>query len=173
MIQKVSGSLVKFGSHTLDVATGVLRRGVRRRALQSQPAQLLILLVARAGELVTREEIRAQLWPDSVVDNDQNINFAIRQIRVALGSDASLVQTVPRHGYRFIGDVTDAPAKRLTIATRRSCVAAASVSVALSVGFAAGILMRNGPTGQFVYDHLVHPDRCPYIRVLLPTHRNS
>jgi len=170
--RQVAGRLVRFGSHSLDFRTGTLRRGVHRGALQSQPAQLLMLLVQRAGELVTREEIRGHLWPDSVVDNDQNINFAIRQIRVALGPDASLVQTVPRRGYRFIGDVSGASAERLMSATRGGA-AVASLSAALSVGFAAGILMRSGPTGQFVYDHLVHPDRCPYIRMLLPTHRNS
>src|SRR5215472_4273069 len=98
-------TLVRFGSHVLDRRSGVLCRGIERCALQSQPAQLLVLLIEHAGELVTREQIRARLWPDCIVEFDQNINFAIRQIRVALGSDAGMVQTVPRRGYRFVGDV--------------------------------------------------------------------
>src|SRR6516165_1497892 len=98
-------ALVRFGSHALDPGSGVLCRGVERCALQSQPAQLLALLIEHAGELVTRDQIRARLWPDCIVEYDQNINFAIRHIRRALGSDAGMVQTVPRRGYRFIGDV--------------------------------------------------------------------
>jgi DNA-binding winged helix-turn-helix (wHTH) protein len=189
-------TLVRFGSHVLDPRSGVLWRGIERCALQSQPAELLALLIEHAGELVTREQIRARLWPDCVVEFDQNINFAIRQIRVALGSDAGMVQTVPRRGYRFIGDVIRSsggtsltggavsgvahipgePGRTTTLrpsVSRRVLALATVVSVALTLGFGAGVVMRDGPTGQFVYDHLVHPDRCPYIRVLLTTHRNS
>ena len=189
-------TLVRFGSHVLDPRSGVLCRGIERRALQSQPAQLLLLLIEHAGELVTREQIRARLWPDCVVEYAQNINFGIRQIRRALGSDAGMVQTVPRRGYRFIGDVIPAsgsapdfaspvtgvthtaggPARTTTFrpsVSRRALALTAVVSVALTLGFGAGVVMRDAPTGQFVYDHLVHPDRCPYIRLLLPTHRNS
>jgi len=168
----MANRVVRFGSHMLDSSTGALRRGMQRCPLQSQPTQLLILLVHRAGELVTRDDIRDHLWPGTVVSNDLNINFAIRQIRVALGDDAGMIQTVPRRGYRFVGDLAESRAVSISW-PRRSLVMAAAVTAALSVGFGVGIVMRDGPTGQFVYDHLVHPDRCPYIRILLPAHRNS
>jgi DNA-binding winged helix-turn-helix (wHTH) protein len=161
-----------FGSHVFDPDSGNLQCGTVRCRLQAQPAQLLALLIKRRGEIVTREQIRRALWPDTTVSYDQNINFAIRQIRVALGSDAALLQTLPRRGYRFIGEVTDA-----TVMTdgfwRRGVAAAAALLVAAASGFGAGVVLRNGPAGQFVYDHLVHPDRCPYLRVFFPNHHNS
>jgi len=168
----MAGVLIRFGSHVLDPRTGILLRGGERLPLQTQPARLLELLIERAGNVVTRDEIREQLWADTVVAYDQGINFAIRQIRVALGPDAAMVQTVPRRGYRFIGEVAhevvDGPR-----ASRRTLAMTAAVLVALASGFGAGIVVRDAPAGQFVYDHLVHPDRCPYMRFLFPAHRNS
>ena len=161
-----------FGSHSFDPNTNTLRRGRARLELQSQPAQLLALLLAHAGDIVTRDRIRATLWPDTTVAYDQNINFAIRQIRIALGVDAQLVQTVPRRGYRFVGTV-ESPAVAPQMPMRRAVSVAAAVAIALASGFGAGIVVRDAPAGQFVYDHLVHPDRCPYVRMLLPIHRNS
>jgi DNA-binding winged helix-turn-helix (wHTH) protein len=130
------------------------------------------LLLERAGEVVTREQIRDALWRDTVVSYDQSINFLVRRIRVALDVDAALLQTVPRLGYRFVGKVIleDRGRRRLS---RKEVAAAAAVFLALASAFGAGILLRDGPAGQFVYDHLVHPDRCPYIRALLPNHRDS
>jgi DNA-binding winged helix-turn-helix (wHTH) protein len=180
---------VRFGSHAFDPVTGILRRGNAACDLQNQPSQLLGLLLERAGEVVTREQIRLALWPETVVSYDQNINFAVRQIRVALGVDANLVQTVPRRGYRFIGNVMLADqevGRSLWRASRGSSKgrrtggrgwwngpAAAAIALALASGFGAGILVRDAPAGRFVYDHLVHPDRCPYLRIFLPNHRNS
>lgn len=163
---------VAFGSHVFDPLTGTLRCGSVRCHLQAQPAQLLALLVERRGELVTREDIRQALWPDTAVSYDQNINFAVRQIRIALGADAALLQTLPRRGYRFIGEIREAD----NVTVRgwwRALAAVAALLVAMASSFGAGVVFRNGPAGQFVYDHLVHPDRCPYIRLLLPNHRNS
>ena len=163
---------VAFGAHVFDPRTGSLRRGQIRSRLQAQPAQLLALLLERRGDIVTRDEIRRALWPDTTVSYDQNINFAVRQIRVALGSDAGLLQTLPRRGYRFVGTVTEVGAAGRR-PWRRGAAAAAALLVAMASGFGAGIVFRTAPGGQFVYDHLVHPDRCPYLRVLLPVHRNS
>ena len=81
------GSPISFGSHELDPDAAILRRAGEQCALQSQPLRLLALLVERHGQVVTREEIREQLWSDTVVEYDLGINFAIRQIRIALGSD--------------------------------------------------------------------------------------
>ena len=166
------GQPIMFGSHVFDPATGRLRRGSERRNLQAQPAQLLALLLDHAGDIVTRDQIRERLWPDTSVAYDQNINFAIRQVRLALGLDATLVQTVPRRGYRFVGEVKQVKIEYLGM-SRRAMGVAAAVLIAMAAGFGAGIVIRDAPAGQFVYHHLVHPDRCPYLRMLLPIHRNS
>ena len=100
---------VTFGPFQLDLKTGELRRAGAAVKLQPQPARLLALLVSRAGQLVTREEIRRQLWDaETFVDFDQSVNFSIRQIRATLNDDADrpcYVETVPRRGYRFIAPV--------------------------------------------------------------------
>jgi len=168
----VPGRDISFGSHRLDPDAAILWRAGERCVLQAQPLRLLSFLIERRGEVVTREDIREQLWSGTAVEYDQGINFAIRQIRIALGPDAHFVQTVPRRGYRFVGDVTHAipaPARL----SRRGWSIAAAILLALASGFGAGIITRDGPAGQFVYDHLVHPGRCPYLRVFLPPHRNS
>lgn len=73
---------------------------------QPQPMKVLALLVARAGELVTRDELRQHVWgDDTFVDFDQSLNWCVRRIREVLGDDATsprFIQTVPRRGYRFI-----------------------------------------------------------------------
>ncbi len=166
------GLVIEFGSHEFEVNTGTLRRGGERCDLQSQPAQLLGLLLEQAGTVVTRDQIRAALWPDTSVAYDQSINFAIRQIRVALGPDANLVQTVPRRGYRFVGEIVRAETRNREFGRNRTAVAAA-VLAAMASGFGVGIIVRDAPAGQFVYDHLVHLDRCPYVRMILPILRNS
>jgi len=103
---------VTFGPFQLDLINGELRRAGATLKLQPQPARLLALLVSRAGQLVTREEIRAQLWDaETFVDFDQSVNFCVRQIRAALHDDADkpcYVETVPRRGYRFIAPVRPA-----------------------------------------------------------------
>jgi DNA-binding winged helix-turn-helix (wHTH) protein len=99
-----------FGEFELDVAAGELRRKNRRLKLQPQPFKLLLLLVRQGGVLVTREEIRRELWPDGTfVDFDQAVNFSIKQIRDALGDEADrplYIETVPRRGHRFIAPIS-------------------------------------------------------------------
>lgn len=100
---------LSFGEFELDVAAGELRRNSRRLKLQPQPFKLLVLLATRAGTLVTRDEIRSELWPEGTfVDFDQSVNFTIRQIREALRDSAErplYIETVPKRGYRFIAPV--------------------------------------------------------------------
>lgn len=102
-----------FDGFDLLPESGELFRGGERVAIQHQPAQLLAFLIDHAGEAVTREEIRDEIWGrDSYVDHDQSINYCIRQIRQALGDDPHeprFVETVPRHGYRFIGRAVEEP----------------------------------------------------------------
>jgi len=102
----------RFGVFELDVEAGEVRREGRRVKLQPQPFKLLVFLTDRPGRLISREEIRTELWPEGTfVDFDQSVNFAIKQIRDALGDPAdrpAYVETVPRKGYRFITPVETA-----------------------------------------------------------------
>lgn len=99
----------RFGEFELDTEAGELRRDGARLKLQPQPLKLLALLVRRSGALVSREEIRQELWDEGTyVDFDQAVNFCIKQIRDGLRdqSDRPLfIQTVPKRGYRFIAPV--------------------------------------------------------------------
>jgi len=100
-------SVIRFGPFTADLDSGELRReGVKVR-LQSQPFQLLVLLLERPGEVVTREEICRKLWQaDTFVDFDHSLGTAVNKVREALSDSADhprFVETMPRRGYRFIG----------------------------------------------------------------------
>ena len=102
-------SLLRFGMFELDPEAGQLYRNGRLVRMQPKPFKLLCLLADRAGTLVTREEIQAELWTaDTFVDFEQGVNFAIKQVREALAEDADrplYIQTVPRRGYRFLAPV--------------------------------------------------------------------
>jgi TolB-like protein/DNA-binding winged helix-turn-helix (wHTH) protein len=108
---------VRFGPFELDLRSCCLTRGGRQERLGVQPAQLLVLLVERRGELVTREELRSQLWPgDTFGDFDHGLNNAVNRLREALGDSAAsprYIQTAPRRGYRFIADVEVVPPARV------------------------------------------------------------
>lgn len=99
----------RFGEFEFDMGAADLRRAGRQVRLQPQPMKLLALVLRHSGTLVTREEIRSELWPDGTyVDFDQAVNFAVKQVRDALGDSAErplYLQTVPRRGYRFIAPV--------------------------------------------------------------------
>lgn len=103
----------RFGPFEMDLRAGELRRhGVRIR-LQTQPFQILEMLLERPGEVVTREELRQALWPgDTFVDFDHGLNNAINRLRAALGDSAEsprFLETLPRRGYRFIAAVESMP----------------------------------------------------------------
>lgn len=99
----------RFGVFELDLVTGDLRKGGRPVRLQPQPTEVLTLLVRRACELVTREELQHHVWgDDTVVAYDQGLNYCIRQVRAVLGDQAdspTYIETVPRRGYRFVAPV--------------------------------------------------------------------
>ncbi|HEY1679335.1 MAG TPA: winged helix-turn-helix domain-containing protein [Candidatus Sulfotelmatobacter sp.] len=101
--------VVRFGVFELDRTAGELRKSGVRLRLQGQPLQVLALLLDRAGEVVTRDELQRQLWPaDTFVDFDHSLNTAINKVREALGDSASsprYVETLARRGYRFIAPV--------------------------------------------------------------------
>lgn len=103
----------RFGTFEADAATGELRRGGVRIKLNAQPFQVLVLLLRRPGELLTRDEISRELWPgDTFVDFEHGVNSAVNRIREALGDSASnprFVQTLARRGYRFLAPVEPIP----------------------------------------------------------------
>jgi cholera toxin transcriptional activator len=99
----------RFGIFEADAATGELRRQGIRIKLNAQPFQVLLLLLARPGQLLTREEISRELWPDGTfVDYEHGVNSAVNRIREALRDTASsprFVETLARRGYRFVAPV--------------------------------------------------------------------
>lgn len=106
----------RFGIFEADAATAELRRKGTLLRLKGQPFQLLLLLLERPGQLLTREEIAHALWPDgTVVDFEHGVNSAINRIREALGDSAAnprFVETLARRGYRFIAPVEQIAADR-------------------------------------------------------------
>jgi TolB-like protein/DNA-binding winged helix-turn-helix (wHTH) protein/Tfp pilus assembly protein PilF len=102
--------VIRFGVFEADSRSGELRKQGRQVKLQEQPFQILTLLLARPGDLVTREELREKLWPaDTFVDFEHGLNKAISKLREALGDDRGTpryIETLPRRGYRFIAPVS-------------------------------------------------------------------
>jgi DNA-binding winged helix-turn-helix (wHTH) protein len=101
--------VVRFGVFDVDMQAGELRKTGLRVKLQQQPFQVLVVLLERPGEVVTREELRQRLWPaDTFVDFDLSLNSALKKLRYALGDVAdspTFIETIPRRGYRFIAAV--------------------------------------------------------------------
>jgi TolB-like protein/DNA-binding winged helix-turn-helix (wHTH) protein len=102
-------SIIRFGVFEVDLRSGELRKNGLRIRLQEQPFQVLVTLLSRPGEIVSREELRDRIWPEGTfVCFDYALNTAIKKVRVALSDDACVpryIETIPRRGYRFIGDV--------------------------------------------------------------------
>jgi Tol biopolymer transport system component/DNA-binding winged helix-turn-helix (wHTH) protein len=99
---------LRFDNFEVDPRSGELRKAGVKLKFGGQPLQVLSILLERAGEVVTREELQKRLWPDTFVDVDHNLNTAINKIREVLGDSAEsprYVETLPRRGYRFIGEL--------------------------------------------------------------------
>ena len=98
--------IVRFGIFELSRRNGELRKRGLRIALQEQPLRILLTLLERPGDIVTRDELCRRLWPEGTfVDFEHSLNAAIRRLRTALGDDADVprfVETVHRRGYRFL-----------------------------------------------------------------------
>jgi TolB-like protein/DNA-binding winged helix-turn-helix (wHTH) protein/Tfp pilus assembly protein PilF len=105
----VQPPIFRFGIFELHPRSGELRKQGMKIRLQGQPVEILALLLQRPGETVTREELQKKLWPgDTFVDFEQGLNNAIKRLRAALDDNAGsphFIETLPRHGYRFIGTV--------------------------------------------------------------------
>ena len=97
-----------FGDFELDDSLRKLSREGRRVRLTGQALDLLCFLVQRSGELITREDIKRQLWPGSRVEVEHSIDVLINRLRSALGDSGKsprYIETIPRKGYRFLGPV--------------------------------------------------------------------
>ncbi len=117
----------RFGAFEADAFTGELRKQGVRIKLNAQPFQVLVMLLERPGELLTREEISQELWPEGTfVDSEHGVNSAINRIREALRDTASnprFVETLARRGYRFV-----APVEPITLSENSSPTASDFVS---------------------------------------------
>jgi cholera toxin transcriptional activator len=129
--------VTRFGLFELDLSAGELRKSGVRLRLQEQPFQVLALLLERAGEVVTREELQQKLWPsDTFVDFDHSLNTAINKVRDALGDSASnprYVETLARRGYRFIAPVQQNIQKEASSSSGDGAVANGQVHGATAV----------------------------------------
>jgi TolB-like protein/DNA-binding winged helix-turn-helix (wHTH) protein/tetratricopeptide (TPR) repeat protein len=153
----------EFGIFQLDLKVGELRKAGIRVKLQDQPFRVLALLVSRAGQVVMREELRQRVWPSNVyVDFDQGLNNAIKKVREALGDSADsprFIETVARHGYRFVASVSAAPSRpakpqpQFKLRTIRNGIlisSAAVVLAALSYWAWHGLVMHAEPNPEKV-----------------------
>jgi TolB-like protein/DNA-binding winged helix-turn-helix (wHTH) protein/Tfp pilus assembly protein PilF len=108
--------VIRFGDFELDLQAEELRKGGTRVKIQEQPSQVLLALVSRRGELVTRDELSRQLWPtDTFVDFETGLNRSIAKLREVLGDSPEApryIKTVPRKGYRFIAPIEPASGPR-------------------------------------------------------------
>ena len=140
---------VSFGEFELDVETAELRKNGSKSILAGQPFQILVKLLGRSGQLVTREELKRQLWPsETFVDFDVSLNKAVNRLREALDDSAEsprFIETLPKRGYRFIGEVNnERPSGSTTSSTRvgkwRIAISVAGLMLVLAV---AGLYWRS------------------------------
>jgi TolB-like protein/DNA-binding winged helix-turn-helix (wHTH) protein/Tfp pilus assembly protein PilF len=104
---------IRFDGWSVNFDSGEISKDGNTLRLQDQPLQILDELVKRPGEVVSREQLIARLWPTGVVEFDTGLNSAMRKLRIALRDDAETpryIETLPRKGYRFIAPLEDAPA---------------------------------------------------------------
>jgi TolB-like protein/DNA-binding winged helix-turn-helix (wHTH) protein/Tfp pilus assembly protein PilF len=137
----------RFGTFTLDARTGELRNAGQRTPLRDQPLQVLLTLLEKPGELVSREELTRRLWPaGTYVDYDRGLNKAVNHLREALGDSAEqprFIETLPRKGYRFLvpvdrepdkgGDPSVASTKRPSVSSRAAMAAGLAVSAIVTL----------------------------------------
>src|SRR5438128_12401542 len=136
---------LRFGVFELDPQAGELRKKGMKIRLQGQPVEILAMLLQRPGETITREELQKKLWPaDTFVDFEQGLNNAMKRLRAALDDSAEsprFVETLPRHGYRFIAAVDgvaqpleESPPKRKVLVWTGGLAVAAALLLALDYG---------------------------------------
>jgi DNA-binding winged helix-turn-helix (wHTH) protein len=139
--------IARFGLFELDAEAGELRRSGRRVALTGQPMRVLVKLVERAGEVITREELQREVWgEDTHVDFEAGLSTCINQVRTALGDRATsplFLETLPRRGFRFIAPVEGAVGSRVSSGpSRKARIDSRIAAVAILLVIAAGLAWR-------------------------------
>jgi len=128
----------RFGPYVTDVRAGELYKRGKKNKVQQQPMQVLAALLEKAGEVVTREELRAGIWPaDTFVDFEHSLNTAIKKLRKALGDNATrpkYIETLPRRGYRFVAEVEVAEDVPRAAAKSASALAGKTFTLAAEEG---------------------------------------
>ena len=145
-----------FGDFELDDSLRKLSRGGRRVRLTGQTLDLLCFLVERAGELITREEIKSQLWPDSSVELEHSVDVLINRLRAVLGDSGKsprYIETVPRKGYRFLGAVSFEHHRKNGTALRKWIPRLATYAVITVLAAIAALLIVRRHYEKFVPRH--------------------
>jgi DNA-binding winged helix-turn-helix (wHTH) protein/tetratricopeptide (TPR) repeat protein len=141
-LQTQPASVLRFGAFEVDLRVGELRKQGVRIKLQEQPFLVLRILLGQPGEIVTRDELRSRIWSDTFVDFDNSLNTAINKLRDALGDSADnprFIETLPRHGYRFIAPVRGHDQSSASCA-ETSPTRSRRIAVSLSVVLAATVI---------------------------------
>ena len=151
---------LRFGLFEFDPAKKELRRNGALVRLQSQPAQVLACLLARAGDVISRDELRTAVWHEhTFVDFERGLNFCVAQIRAALDDDAvepRFIRTIPKRGYQFIAPVErvgvpesagPVPAERPLSTTRRGILILAGCLLVIAI-FLAGYEWKSHTGGR-------------------------
>jgi len=158
VVLKSGSELIRFDGYEANLSTGELHKSGRKVRLPNQSFNVLAMLLGRAGQLVTREELRARLWPaGTFVEYDQSLNAAVNRLREALRDSADkprFIETLPKRGYRFIGViereseekpapvvVDSSPERSAEPAVAPESKRAGSRQVALSVAAAIAVLL--------------------------------
>jgi len=149
-----TSQVIRFATFEVDLQEQELRKGGLRQKLTGQPLQVLAILLERPGTVVTREELQGRLWPDTFVDVDHNLNTAINKIREALGDsweNPRFVETIPRRGYRFIGEIRQEPVVVTPLSSEVSLAKWKKWAIGIvTLGFAGLVFLA-------VVEHLVRP----------------
>lgn len=144
---------LRFGAFAVDLRSGELRKKGVRIKIQEQPFRVLTLLLQRPGEVISRDELRSQIWhSDTFVDFDNGLNTSINRLREALGDSASnprFIETLPKRGYRFIAPVSTADTEIMVgpeaaPVIKRPDGPKPRIILAATVVFAIGILAGSG-----------------------------
>ena len=144
----------RFGVFELDLRSGELRRSGIRVPLQEQPCRVLARLLSTPGELVTRDDLRRELWAtDTFVDFEHSLTVAIKRLRDALGDSAEtprFIETLPRRGYRFIAPVAQSPTPQPPPVVRPLVMGLSAMAVIVTAGIVGAVFARRPAPGAAV-----------------------
>jgi eukaryotic-like serine/threonine-protein kinase len=131
------GRRVRAGLFEVDLGSGEVHKSGRKVPLQEQPFRVLAMLLEHPGEIITREELQARIWPaDTFVGFDEGINTAIRKLRVVFGDSADnprYIETIPRRGYRFIAPAAASESRAAELPTAAPLTSGASGTAELPI----------------------------------------